>query len=260
MRRVLPLLVVGPFVTVAGFYTATFAYVLIAQLLSFAATVGWIGLYFLGIVSSRNDLGAAPALLMEWVRSNVTAFYVVGSIGALATLSVVARAVKVEPEASSWGRAVRMAAVAVGVAGLAAAGDWRYGVTPVGEWLTPRADFAAAQRDVTCSLSVAEIAQGGSKANGCVTEVEGVLAYAERPRRLELHTEGAETPAIRVYFFLRDRTLFGASGSRLPPRYYDQVSEFVGKRVRIVGTAAPGQVRADIGHIVLADAPPPRIQ
>src|SRR5882672_250148 len=131
MRRVLPLLVVGPFLTVAGFYTATFAYVLIAQLLSFAATVGWIGLYFLGLVSSRNDLGAAPALVMEWVRSNVTAFYVVGSIGALATLSVVARAMVAGPEASSWGRAVRMGAVAVGVAGLAAAGDWRYGVTPL---------------------------------------------------------------------------------------------------------------------------------
>jgi len=123
MRRVLPLLVVGPFLTVAGFYTATFAYVLIAQLLAFAATLGWIGLYFLGLVSSQNDLGAAPALLLEWVRSNLTAFYVVGSIGALATLSIVARAVVAGPEASSWGRAVRMAAVAVGVAGLAAAAD-----------------------------------------------------------------------------------------------------------------------------------------
>jgi hypothetical protein len=260
MRRVLPLLVVGPFVTVAGFYTATFAYVLVAQLLVFAATLGWIGLYFLGLVSSQNDLGAAPALLLEWVRSNVTAFYVVGLIGALATLFVVARAVVVGPEVSSWGRAVRLGAVAVGVAGLAAAADWRYGVTPLGEWLAPRADFAAAQRDVTCSLSVAEIAQGDSRANGCVTEVEGVLVYAERPRRLELHPEGAGTPSIRVYFFFKDRTLFGASGPRLPPRYYDQVSDFVGKHVRIVGTAAPGQVRADIGHIVLADAPPPRIR
>ena len=93
-----------------------------------------------------------------------------------------------------------------------------------------------------------------------VAEVEGVLVYADGPRRLELHPEGAGTPSIRVYFLLGDRTLFGATAPRLPPSYYDQVSEFVGKRVRIVGMTAPGQVRADIGHIVLADAQPPRVR
>jgi hypothetical protein len=257
MRRVLPLLVVGPFLAAAGFYTAVFASLLIAQLLFFAATSGLIILYFLGLISSNNDIGAAPALLVEWMRSSDTAFYVVGSIGALAAVAIAARAVMVGPEAASWRRAVRIGAVAVSLAGLAAGVDWKYSVTPLVERLAPRTDFATAQRDVTCPLSVAEIAEGGSRANGCVTEVEGVLVYAERPRRLELSTDDAGTPSIRVYFFLGNRTLFGATSPRLPPSYYDQVSGFVGKRVRIVGTAAPGQVRAEFGHIVLADARPP---
>jgi hypothetical protein len=260
MRRVVSLLVVGPLVAVAGFYAATFAFLLITRLLVFAATVGVIGLYFLGIISSQNDIGAAPSLFLEWARSSVTAFYAVGSIGALAALTVVTRTVVAGPEASSSRRAIRTGAVAVGVAVLAAGVDWRYGVTPLVERLAPRADFAEAQRSVTCPLTVAEIAEGGSRANGCVTEVEGVLVYADGPRRLELHPEGAGTPSIRVYFFLGDRTLFGAAAPRLPPSYYDQVSEFVGKRVRIVGMTAPGQVRADIGHIVLADAQPPRVR
>ena len=258
MRRVLSFLVVGPFLAVAGFYMTTFASLLLAQALFFVATAGLIGLYFLGFISSNNDIGAAPALLLEWVRSNNTALYAVGSIGALATLTVVARAVVVAPGAPSWRRAVLIAAGAVGVTGLAAGIDWVYGVTPLVERLRPRPDFSAAERDVTCALSIAEIAEGDRRANGCVTEVEGLLVYAERPRRLELYPEGARTPSIRVYFFRGDRTLFGATSPRLPPRYYDQVSEFVGKRVRIVGSARPGQVRADIGHIALADARPPR--
>src|SRR5262245_56049426 len=155
MRRVLPVVVLGPVLAGAGFYTALLASVLAAQLLFYAATLGLIGLHFVGLVSSQNNLGAALALVPEWIRSSGMAFYVVGAIGAVAALSVVARAVMSEPEASSWRRAARIGAIAVGVAGLAAGVDWRFSVTPLADRLASHPDFATAQRGVTCSLSVA---------------------------------------------------------------------------------------------------------
>lgn len=252
----LPVLVLGPLLAAAGLYASIFAYQLIAALVLYGAIAGVIGLYLLGLVSSSSNEAAALSVLQELVWSSDTANFVVGSIGALATLRLVTRTVMAAPEASSWRRAVRAGAVAVAVAGLAAGIDYRYGVTPYVERLAPRPDFAAAQREVNCPMSVAQLAQGDFKLQGCVTEVEGLLVYSEGPRRLELYQDGAGTPSIKVYFLLGGRTLFGATSPRLPPSYYDQVSEFVGKRVRIVGMAFAGHVRADIGHIVLADARP----
>jgi hypothetical protein len=255
--RVLSLLVVGPWSAAAGFYVAGFAFQLIARLLSYATMFSIVALYLLGVVSSSSESGAAPLLVFEWAQTSIAATDAAGSLGALASLLLATRAVRAAPEASAWRRALRFGAVAGGVAVLAAGADLRYELTPYIEPFVPRSDFAAARRDVTCPMSVTEIAQSNISGNGCVTEVEGVLVYLEHPRRFELVPAGAGYPSIRVYFTRGGRTLFGGKSPRLPPRYYDRVSRFVGKRVRIVGTAVPGVVTADFAHIVLADASAP---
>jgi hypothetical protein len=91
--------------------------------------------------------------------------------------------------------------------------------------IMPHSSMAAAERSVTCRLTVMEITQLPDKLSQCIVEVEG------------------------------SRTLFSAASRAVPPRFYEQVSGFLGKRVRIVGTAVNGQVSADVGHVVaLAEA------
>ena len=256
MRRLLSVLVVGPLSMAAGFYVASFAYQLITQLLFYVASLGLVALYVLGLVSGSSDAGTAPLILLDLARSNDTATYAAGSIGALATLVLVTRTIVVGPRAPSWRGAVRFGAVAAGVASLTAGADLWYGVTPYVGRLIPHTDFATAERDVTCPMSVLEIATTDIKGNGCVTDVEGVLVYSNG--RFELHREDGQLPSIQVHFFRGRRSLFSETNPRLPPRYYDQVGEFVGKRVHIIGTAVLGAVSADVGHVVLADARAPR--
>jgi len=107
---------------------------------------------------------------------------------------------------------------------------------------------------VTCRLTVVEIAQLPDKLSRCVAEVEGILVYPEGSTRFELQQEGVRHPTIQVSFFRGRRTLFTDASRTVPPRFYDQVSRFVGKRVRIVGTAVNGQVSADVGHVAFAEA------
>src|SRR3984893_17484316 len=156
MRRLLSVLVVGPLSMAAGFYVASFAYQLITQLLFYVVSLGLLALYVLGLASGSSDVGTAPLILLDLARSNDTATYTAGSIGALATLVLLTRTIVVGPGAPSWRGAVRFGAVAAGVAGLTAGADLCYGVTPYVARLIPHTDFATAERDVTCPMSVME--------------------------------------------------------------------------------------------------------
>jgi len=253
IRRLLSMLVVGPLSAAAGFYVAVFAYRLITQLLFYAASVGLIVLYLLGFVSNSTKAAAAPLLLLEVARKSGTATCAAGVMGALAALALLTRIARVGSAPFSWRSTVRFEAVVVGVAGLALCADLWLGVTPYVDRLMPHSDFASARRDVTCRLSVAEIAQLRDNLSGCVAEVEGILVYSSGADHFDLCPEGARYPSIKVYFYRGRRTLFSAMSTTAQPRYFNQVSPFVGKRVRIIGQAVNGQVSADVGHIVLAD-------
>ena len=55
--------------------------------------------------------------------------------------------------------------------------------------------------------------------------------------------------------FIRPRqSIFTDDSRTAAPRYYDQVGNFVGRRVRVVGKALNGAVYVDVGHIVLTEA------
>jgi hypothetical protein len=235
--------------SVAGFYAASFAYRLVIGILSYLVTMTFIILYLLGIVSS-NTPGApfAPMLLLQWAAKNEASFVVAGFAGAIATLVLVARA-------STWRRAAFAAAALVGLAAVAGAADLWYGVTPYVDRLMPHSDLASAEQTVTCRLTVTEIAQLPDRLSGCVAEVQGVLRYKDSMRRFELFPIDDRHPTIYVYFFRGRRTIFTEENLTGPPRYYDQVSNFEGKRVRVIGKALSGAIYADVGHIVLSDAP-----
>jgi hypothetical protein len=256
MQNVLATLVVGPLSAAVGFYLAAFVYRLVIGILYYLGSMTVIILYLLGIVSSETPTAPfAPLILIQWARTSEVAFLVAGVAGAVGTLIVIARVIAAAPAASYWRRAAIAGAVMVGFGAVAGAGDLWYGITPYVDRLMPHSDLAAAEREVTCRLTVTQVAQLQDKLSGCIAEVEGVLVYEERMRRFSLYPLEDRHPTISVYFFRGRRSIFGDDDRTGPPRFYDQVSNFVGKRVRIVGTALNGQLSADVGHIVLAETP-----
>jgi hypothetical protein len=257
MRRLFALLVIAPPASAAGFYLASFGYRLVTHLSFFVASVGLIVLTLLGIISRNTPEEAyAPLLLVERARASEGAMYAAGWLGALLVLVLVVIVVVVAKgaEEASWRRARWAGAVVAVLAVFAGGADLYYGVTPYVERIMPHSSMAAAERSVTCRLTVVEIAQLPDKLSRCVAEVEGILVYPEGSTRFELQQEGVRHPTIQVSFFRGRRTLFTEASRTVPPRFYDQVSGFVGKRVRIVGTAVNGQVSADVGHVALAEA------
>ena len=82
-----------------------------------------------------------------------------------------------------------------------------------------------------------------------------MLVYSRQTHRFELLLDGGEFPTVSVSFFRGRRTFFSdirAAGKR---RYYDQVSAFEGKRVRVIGTEYHGYPSVNVGHIALAEPP-----
>ena len=248
MQRVLSTILIGLPSAVVGFYVASFAFRLVIGILSYLVTMTLIILYVLGIISNNTpSTPFAPILLLQWVARSEAAFLTAGFAGAVGTLILVARA-------STWRRAALAGAALVGVAVVAGAADLWYGVTPYVDRLTPHSDLASAQQTVTCRLTVLEIAQLPDKLSGCVAEVEGVLRYQERMKRFSLFPLEDQQPTISVYFFRGRQSIFTDDSRTAAPRYYDQVGNFVGRRVRVVGKALNGAVYVDVGHIVLTEA------
>jgi hypothetical protein len=140
-------------------------------------------------------------LLLEVARKSGTATCAAGVMGALAALALLTRIARVGSAPFSWRSTVRFGAVVVGVAGLALCADLWLGVTPYVDRLMPHSDFASARRDVTCRLSVTEIAQLRDNLSGCVAEVEGILVYSSGADHFDLCPEGARYPSIKVYFY-----------------------------------------------------------
>ena len=248
MQRVLSTILIGLPSSAAGFYAASFAYRLLVGIFSYLVTMTFIILYLLGIVSSNTPTAPfAPMLLIQWAGKSEAAFLIAGFAGAVGTLVLVARA-------TTWRRAALAGAALFGFAAVAGAADLWYGVTPYVDRVTPHSDLASAQQTVTCRLTVLEIAHLEDKLSGCIAEVEGVLRYQENMKRFALFPAEDRQPTIYVYFFRGRRTIFSEENEAGRPRYYDQVSNFVGRRVRIIGKALNGAVYADVGHVVLAEA------
>ena len=248
MQRILSILLIGLPAAVAGFYGASFAFRLVVGILSYLATMTLIILYLLGIVSSNTPTAPfAPVLVLQWAGASDVVFQAAGIAGAVGTLILIALA-------SSWRRAALGGAAILGFAAVAGAADLWYGVTPYVDHVMPHSDLAAVERTVTCRLTVIEIAHLEDKLSGCIAEVEGVLRYQNNMKRFALFPLEDPQPTIYVYFFRGRRTLFTEDNQTGRPRYYDQVSDLVGKRVRIVGKALNGALYADVGHVVLAEA------
>jgi hypothetical protein len=248
MQRILLTLLIGLPSAAAGFYGASFAYRLLVGILSYLVTMTFIILYLLGIVSSNTPSAPfAPLLLLQWAGASEIAFQAAGFTGTVGTLVLMARA-------SSWRRAALAGAAILGFAAVAGAADLWYGVTPYVDRVMPHSDLAAVQRTVTCRLTVVEIARLEDKLSGCIAEVEGVLRYQNNMKRFALFPLEDRQPTIYVYFFRGRRPLFTEESQTGRPRYYDQVSNFDGRRVRIIGTAVNGALTADVGHVVAADA------
>jgi hypothetical protein len=238
----------------AGFYLACFAYWLVVPVLFFTLLSGLIGLRLLGLVSDSNQAGAALSVGLELARASDAAPIVAGWLGVLLVLVQTIRTVR---GSAGWGRIQRSAAIVIGVAGIAAAVDVWYGVTPYADRLLPRSDLATAQ-SVTCRLTVSEVAALNYKQSGCVAEVEGVLAYSNH--RFTLHPVSADRPSIRVFFFRARRTLFWDSLRMARPLYYGPVEHFVGRPVRIIGRVFAGQIEADVHHVAVTQADMPPLQ
>src|SRR5262245_13494281 len=248
MQRVLSTILIGLPSSVAGFYAASFIFRVVIQILSYLVTMSMIILFLLGIISRETPAAPfAPILLLQLAARNETAFLIAGMCGAAGTLVLIGFA-------STSRRAALTGAALAGFAAVAGAADLWYGVTPYVDRLMPHSDLASAQQTVTCRLTVREVAQLADKLSGCVAEVEGVLRYQESMRRFELFPLEDRRPTIYVYFFRGRRTIFTEENVMGPPRYYDQVSTFVGRRVRVIGKALSGAVYVDVGHIVLTEA------
>jgi hypothetical protein len=234
----------------AGWYLGAFAFRLAAQLTFYVVTMSTILLHLFGL-EPTGELAAILALL----RLNEGAMLIAAWAGTVAAL-VLAGAVGAMAGAR---RAAQAAAAVLVVATVAGAADLWYGITPFVDRLIPHTSLAAAERSVTCRLTVADIAVIHYKNDGCIAEVEGLLTYSERARTFELRPpDGARTPSARVSFYRGRRTHFSELVSTRQPRFYDQVIGFSGKHVRIIGQIYQGHLSADVGHIALAQTPPGR--
>lgn len=109
---------------------------------------------------------------------------------------------------------------------------------------------------MTCRLTPQEVAWLPDAQSGCIAEVRGVLEYSSRMRRFTLRSLDGGDPAATAFFFRGRRTHFSEMTDGERPRFSGQVAAFIGRPVRVIGTAVRGQVTVDVGHIVVLDGTP----
>lgn len=223
MPRVVAVCVAALVCAAAGFYLGSFFYRLLTQTPCWVATVGAITLYVFGL---DDPVVMAPSWLLERIRTNEIGMLGTGAIVAVAALALVwwltARATSAGTRHGAL--AARAAAVVM---------------------TTSRAE---------CRLTARDATHLPDRSSDCLAEVDGILVFSAETGRVALRPLDDEGPSITVFFFRGRRTHFAETPSNGRPRYCDQVAAFLGRRVRIIGTAVNGQVDADGGHVVGAGA------
>lgn len=245
-QRTLITVALAPVTMASAFYVAAFIYRLTSQLLFYVATVGMLVLHALGVSA---PIIQAPSAILEPIRRSGGALTVAGAVGALIGLVLLARAAGRHGRA--WRQSLILVATALMLAVTAAAVDAYYGVTPFADRLSPHESFASIEPRIACRLTPADLTTLPDRQSGCIAEVNGILEYSTRMHRFALRSLDIGGPAVNVFFFRGRRSQFSETPEGNRPRYYDQVAEFIGQPVRVVGVATNGQIDVDVGHIAL---------